>query len=112
MDSQNPGASDILSSNFFGSDGDPVTHCMTTGVASGWQGMANSNGCLKRCNQFGALYAPEAVTAIINRATEFTRLSEPIENGPHGAVHIQLGGECGDFSSMASANDPSMSILT
>jgi hypothetical protein len=107
LDSQNPAASDILSPSNFGSNGQPGTNCVRTGVAAGWSSLANSNGgCLKRCNQFGSLYPPEAVAAILNRATEFRDFANAIENGPHGAVHIQMGGQCGDFSSMASANDP------
>jgi tyrosinase len=106
LDSQNPAGSDLLTAQNFGLNGSPGTNCMQTGVAAGWASVAGPSGCLKRCNQFGSLYPPEAVAAIMNRATEFRDFAGAIENGPHGAVHIQLGGQCGDVATMASANDP------
>jgi tyrosinase len=106
IDSQNPAGSDVLAPQNFGLDGAPRTHCLETGVAAGWPSIANPNGCLKRCNQFGSMYPPEAVAAIISRATEFQQFATSVENGPHGVVHIQVAGQCGDFGTMASANDP------
>lgn len=110
LDSQNPVASNLLTPSYFGLNGDPVTNCMVEGVAAGWNGASNSNGCLKRCNTFGTLFPPEGVNGLISAATSYEMLQKAIENGPHGAVHMQLGGSCGDFSKMSSTNDPVISI--
>jgi hypothetical protein len=104
--SQNPGAAELFLPRYFGGNGDPATNCVTTGVAAGWEGYANNNGCLRRCTDWSALYSPEGVNGLISSATTFAQLQRAIEPGPHGAVHLQMGGRCGDFGTMASANDP------
>jgi tyrosinase len=107
IDSQRPELSPIFADDAFGGDGDPITRCLNTGVSKGWIGAApRGNSCLKRCTEFGTLYPPEAVSAIISTAEEFKLFADRIENGPHGLVHWQVGGECGDISTMAAANDP------
>ncbi|KAI8901866.1 hypothetical protein BC833DRAFT_575830 [Globomyces pollinis-pini] len=106
LDSQRPSQSDVFASRFFGGNGDPITQCVMDGIAAGWQVSTNAKGCLKRCNQFSSFYGPEAVSDLLSRSDTFAEFQNYIENGPHGAVHNQIGGLCGDFSSMASTNDP------
>jgi hypothetical protein len=106
LDSQNPGAADVFQPQHFGREGDPGTNCINTGVAANWTGYANNGNCLRRCPDFNAFFSPEGVNGFISRSTTFAQLQGLIEQGPHGAVHLQLGGSCGDFSTMASANDP------
>jgi hypothetical protein len=106
LDSQNPANSVLFDRNAFGGNGENGTNCVRTGVAAGWIGGVNNPGCLKRCSKWGVLYSPEVVTALLNRADTFQSFATAIENGPHGLVHMQLGGACGDMSTMASPNDP------
>jgi tyrosinase len=107
IDSQRPALSPLFADAAFGSNGDLTTHCLLTGIAKNWTGAApRGDSCLKRCNDFGILYPPEAVAAIISLSDDYAVFSGRIENGPHGLIHFQVGGECGDFGTMASANDP------
>ena len=112
LDSQRPASSEIFKNEYFGGDGDPVSHCVNTGVAAGWTTTIPvaptrpAPTCLRRCWTWGALYPPEAVTTLMNQASTFDALRLSIEGGPHGTVHIQGGGSCGDMSTMYSPNDP------
>lgn len=71
-------------------------------VAAGWNAVSGPNNgtCLKRCTQWTTLYSPESVAALLTQSGDFGTLALSIEGGPHAAVHDQLGGKCGDFSSM------------
>jgi hypothetical protein len=110
LNSQNPAGAEVLRAEYFGTNGQ-VGNCVMDGVASGWIGFAASTGCLKRCNEFSAFHSPESVSRWISQSTTYEQLRLAIENGPHAVVHSQLGGGCGDFSKMSSANDPSIFIL-
>ena len=99
----------MFTANHFGGNGDPANNnCVGTGLAAGWvpvQG-PNSGTCLKRCNDWKVLYSPESVAALIGTGADYNTFYASIEGGPHASVHNQMGGSCGDFSSMASSNDP------
>ncbi|KAI8901865.1 hypothetical protein BC833DRAFT_575829 [Globomyces pollinis-pini] len=107
LDSQNPGGSVLFSPNAFGRNGNPSQGgCVTEGVAAGWTTSVGGSHCLRRCNSFSAFYPPAAVSGLISRSTSFASLASSVEGGPHGQIHNQVGGSCGDFTQMWSANDP------
>ena len=109
IDSQNPGGSELLQAKSFGGNGDRAKgNCVTTGIAAGWTSSTgpNQGNCLRRCNDWKILYSPESVAALLGVSIDYAKFFASLEGGPHAAVHNQLGGSCGDFSSMASSNDP------
>jgi hypothetical protein len=113
LDSQNPEKADIFLDNYLGGNGDKdKDNCVNNGVAANWNakyplgGARPGSPCLKRCFEFKTLYPPEAVAANLNSATSYDQLRVAIEGGSHGAVHSQVGGSCGDMSTMYSPNDP------
>lgn len=109
VDSQNPGGSELLQAKYFGGNGDRANgNCVTTGIAAGWTSSTgpNQGNCLRRCNDWKILYSPESVAALLGVSIDYATFYASLEGGPHAAVHNQLGGSCGDFSSMASSNDP------
>ncbi|KAI8899982.1 hypothetical protein BC833DRAFT_563666 [Globomyces pollinis-pini] len=107
LNSQNPGASDLFSPNNFGGDGDPNNgNCVVDGVAANWVATANGAHCLRRCNSWGALTPPSVLAGYMRSAKDYSTFLSYIENSPHAQVHSQMGGRCGDFSTMQSANDP------
>lgn len=105
MDSQNPQGSTLLQDAFFGGNGDAANgNCVQTGVMKGW---TDSEGqCIKRCNNWSALYPPVSVGRLYTASKNFKEFSDFIESGPHGVVHNQMGGSCGQFSYPASAIEP------
>jgi hypothetical protein len=110
LDSQNPSTADIFKSSYFGGNGNSKTHCVDNGISQFWNinipTSRPSPNCLKRCFDFTTLYNPIACAATLNRATDYHQLRLGIEAGSHAAVHQQLGGHCGDMSTMYSPNDP------
>ncbi|KAI9290605.1 Di-copper centre-containing protein, partial [Neoconidiobolus thromboides FSU 785] len=48
----------------------------------------------------------EALELILSRSKTFDQFRQQIEGAPHGAVHMNIGGDKGDFSTMYSSNDP------
>ncbi|KAJ3342885.1 hypothetical protein HDU91_000474 [Kappamyces sp. JEL0680] len=93
LDSQNPGASDLWASKYFGGNGDPLNkNCVTSGVAAGWvsQNGPNAGSCLKRCSVWGALYSPEAIASLMNAGVDYSSFWGMIEGGPHATVHNQM----------------------
>jgi Common central domain of tyrosinase len=104
MDSQNPAGSALLQDNSFGGNGDAADgNCVKTGLVKGW--MDHANTCIKRCSKWSALYPPVSVGSYY-RFSNYTEFAHGIETGPHGTVHNQLGGDCGQFSYASSANEP------
>lgn len=109
LDSQRPAGSDMFLAQHFGGNGDPANNnCVPNGVAAGWISVQGPNNgqCLKRCNNWQVLFSPESVAALIGGASDYNTFYSSIEGGPHANVHNQMGGSCGDISSMASSNDP------
>ena len=107
-DAANPTASPLFQPDAFGGDGDPTTHCITSGISKDWKSVAGTpdiiGGCVKRQFSFTGLWPSVAISTVLSTA-DFDTLFHGIENGPHGAIHLQLGGEAGDFAQMWSAND-------
>ncbi|KAH6583850.1 hypothetical protein BASA60_001221 [Batrachochytrium salamandrivorans] len=112
LDSQNPGASDIFSSQSFGGNGRSSDHCVVDGVTAGWKIVYPTkqerplSDCVTRCNGFTSFYPPEAITGMLSQAQTYDGFRSALESGPHGVVHNQIGGDCGDMGGMYSANDP------
>lgn len=117
LDSQNPAAADIFLPRYLGGNGQGSQHCVTNGVAGGWNAtfpsMADRSRagltapCVSRCFTFSALWNPEAIANTLSNAGSYNSMRVGIEGGPHSAVHVQIGGgTCGDMGTMASTNDP------
>ncbi|EGF82710.1 hypothetical protein BATDEDRAFT_86168 [Batrachochytrium dendrobatidis JAM81] len=112
LDSQNPGASDLFSSKNFGGNGQGNDHCVKDGVTKNWKvtypdaSQRPMAPCLTRCFNFTTLYPPEAVTFVIDQSKTYDEFRSNLESGPHGSVHNQVGGTCGDMGGMYSTNDP------
>lgn len=103
LDSQNPAGSDLFAPQNFGGTGQMGSGCVMNGVAAGWISVTGPNAgqCLRRCTAWGALYSPESISALLQSSNGYDALVTNIESGPHLAVHSQLGGSCGDFTTMA-----------
>ena len=111
MDAQTPASSPVFQQSAFGGDGDATTHCLNSGLAAGWISESGPDNtvvgqCLKRQFQFKTFWSSDAITALISKSTDYETLHLGVENGPHGTVHKQVGGEVGDFAQMWSPNDP------
>jgi len=109
-DSQAPERSAILSNTYLGGNGASSTSCVTNGAFANWQATVPNRHCLRRRfnggNTIPAFYSAEALEAILRQSSTYDSFRTSIEGGPHGAVHVGIGGNGGDFSTMYSPNDP------
>lgn len=110
IDSQNPGASDVFSPAYFGTDGQGPDHCILDGVANGWSSKYPTSrqgaACIRRCFAFTALNNPTTISATLSGSVTYDSLRVAIEGVLHPGVHVQTGGSCGDMAEMYSPNDP------
>ncbi|KAI8055740.1 hypothetical protein BDF22DRAFT_306268 [Syncephalis plumigaleata] len=114
VDSQMPHASEVLSSRYFGGNGDQSRGgCLSTGYFANWGSLyvdgedSTTVTCVTRRYDLGErmspFYSPEAINAIIASAKTYDELRTILEGAPHGNIHVGLGGS---FTSMASSSDP------
>jgi hypothetical protein len=102
-DSQAPHNADVLSAAYFGGNGDPSNkNCVTNGqftLENGWDNTVGQSGCLTRCfdqgSRIGVFYSPEPVAAMISASSNYSVFRQAFEAGPHGRVHVGIGGNCG-----------------
>ena len=112
LDSQAPDTSFVWSPNTFGGDGQGNTQCVADGPFSKFPTIFGSRGCLARSfgSQFNGLQAnfatwsPEAVNLILTDNADFNSFRSNLEFGPHGSVHVAVGGSMGSLT--LSSNDP------
>ncbi|ORX86630.1 Di-copper centre-containing protein, partial [Basidiobolus meristosporus CBS 931.73] len=108
LDSQAPEKSMIWDTKYFGSSGD--TNCVTDGPFAGWIMNTPQPHCLRRKwnkgKQISAFYPPELLSKILNEAKSYSEFRTAIEAAPHGLVHVNIGSDGGDISTMWSPNDP------
>ena len=92
-------------SDGFGSQGSGPNNCVTDGKFANWQRQIPSPGCLQRSGDsvLGALYSPEQLSQIMDNSPDYASFRSNLEMGPHGSVHISIGG---DMAQMYSPNDP------
>ncbi|KAJ3050265.1 hypothetical protein HK102_012325 [Quaeritorhiza haematococci] len=106
LDSQEPHKSSILSSQYFGSNGDPFTHCVVDGAFANWNRSLPQEGCLQRHFDGGSIvrpfYGPEALDQIC-RLDSYDAFRRGIEGPAHARVHVGING---DMAQMYSPNDP------
>ncbi|KAJ1659514.1 hypothetical protein IWQ61_001421 [Dispira simplex] len=106
-DARKPAESRILSSALYGTNGG-VNGCVTDGVFSGWKIFYpnNTRRCLTRQFDRGDSISPWWGTSALNNikqtSQDYDNFRRRIE-GPHGNVHVQIGG---DFAPMHSPNEP------
>ncbi|KAI8868493.1 Di-copper centre-containing protein, partial [Ramicandelaber brevisporus] len=113
LDASNPQGSPIFTSNWL--SGNSNGGCASIPSLGGqWQVLWNGNyqqqlRCLVRnFNQaaMNAYYSQSALQTIFSNSGNFGAFSPAIEGGPHGNVHVSIGGSNGDMGNMASPNDP------
>ncbi|ORX91113.1 Di-copper centre-containing protein, partial [Basidiobolus meristosporus CBS 931.73] len=108
IDSQAPEKSVVWSAKHFGSSGD--ANCVTDGPFAGWIMNTPKPHCLRRKwnkgKQISALYPPELLSKILNEAKSYSEFRSAVEAAPHGLVHVNIGSDGGDLSTMWSPNDP------
>lgn len=111
VDSQRPFQANVFGPNAFGGDGNTTAgNCVDTGVASGWK-FTGDTACLKRCFRRNTIFfSPEATNSLISSSPNFVSIRNNLENGPHAAIHVAVGGACGHMNTMLSPSDP-VSIL-
>jgi len=89
-----------------GSKDPKVRECVTTGGFAGRKVMNPTPHCLKRTidwdKNFLAFASPEQLNSMIRSASTYDDFRKSLE-GPHGAVHVSIGG---DMRQMSSPNDP------
>ncbi|OMH84832.1 Tyrosinase [Zancudomyces culisetae] len=103
---QAPERNPVLTGNMFGGNGFGASRCIRNGISAGWQKRYPFNGCVTRIfkdiSSPGAFWPPNAVARLSNNARNFAEFSQNLENGPHGIVHIGIGG---DMNEMWAPND-------
>ncbi|KAJ2013014.1 hypothetical protein IWW57_006175, partial [Coemansia sp. S610] len=92
-----PAASQVLTSNWVGGNGQGANRCVTNGNQGGWTMSFPSNHCFSR--NFGnngnptSWYSPEYIQSFIQRDTTMAQFRPDIEYSLHGVVHINIGGD-------------------
>ncbi|ORX93833.1 Di-copper centre-containing protein, partial [Basidiobolus meristosporus CBS 931.73] len=108
LDSQAPEKSEIFFPQYFGSSGESL--CIEDGPFSGWMMNTPKPHCLRRKwnkgKQISAFYPPELLSRILNEAKSYAEFRVAVEAAPHGLVHVNIGSDGGDVSTMWSPNDP------
>lgn len=102
-DSQAPQKADVFSPSYFGGNGDSSNNnCVSTGqftLDNGWNNSVGQKGCLTRCfdqgSSIGPFYSPEPLAAMISASNSYSSFRQAFEAGPHGRVHVGIGGSCG-----------------
>ncbi|PVU90898.1 hypothetical protein BB561_004667 [Smittium simulii] len=107
LDSASPEKSAILTTDYFGGNGDENTGCVKDGFVKGWIAQFPNNECVKRSFSEGdgkiePWSTPELLTSDMQLAEGYDDFRSRIEFGLHGQVHNGLGG---DLRSMFSPND-------
>jgi tyrosinase len=92
--------------------GRPVKdRCLDNGAFANWQCIVNEPHCLTRGFTYGdrrlsPLPDAQVMGELVRNVDDFVQFSRRLEYGAHATVHIVLGAEASDFSSMTSPNDP------
>jgi len=106
-DSQAPEHSVVFQSNRLGGNGQGANNCVQDGAFANWQAVYPDAHCLSRQwdggNSISSFYSTDVINSILARATTYAAAEKGIEINPHGAVHVNIGG---DMSQMQSPNDP------
>ncbi|KAI9291815.1 Di-copper centre-containing protein, partial [Neoconidiobolus thromboides FSU 785] len=109
-DSQSPEKSIVFQPDHFGGNGGSGGCIRDASKFNNFQTFIPNGHCLQRQfnggNVINSFYSPEAVEAIFIQSRDYNSFHNGIENGPHGAVHVGIGGNSGDMSYMYSSNDP------
>lgn len=107
IESQNPASSLVFSDSYFGGNGSGSDNCVMNGPFANWKMSFPQPHCLQRRfnlgNTIGRFYAKEIVESLIRGATDYDPFRRIFEAGPHGVVHVNIGG---DMFFMQSPNDP------
>lgn len=105
-DSQAPELSPVFSNTRFGKNGE--NGCLRSGSFANTQVYYPNPHCLNRQwdggNRISALYSTDVINRVgTSAANNYDTLRRSIEMNPHGAVHVNIGG---DMANMWSPNDP------
>lgn len=111
IDSQAPELSPLLNSSkdAFGTNGYNTSGNVMDGAFANFKVSVGRNGTLQRCGTktIGSWYSTEQMIYLVNNTDghsgNYEDFHNGLEGGPHGAVHINLGG---DMYNMFSPNDP------
>jgi hypothetical protein len=101
-DSQDPLKSEIFQLQFLGLRSPREGDCA-------WLVKHPTVHCLKRAyneTNFGSFYSWPALLNLLEWNARFSTFSSALEGVPHGNVHVLIGGNGGDMSTMHSPNDP------
>ncbi|KAI9598697.1 hypothetical protein BDF19DRAFT_338702, partial [Syncephalis fuscata] len=107
-DSQAPEKSIVLSSQYYGGNGDSKkSWCVPDGQFASWKPKNNYNCIVRSYNNGQGSHIPafwgwEPIRSAVFSATSYDQFRKSLE-GPHGNVHNNIGGQ---FSSMRSPDDP------
>ncbi|KAI9291217.1 Di-copper centre-containing protein, partial [Neoconidiobolus thromboides FSU 785] len=108
IDAQDPERSVVF--KIFGGNGKGRDKCVTDGPFANSIMRVPNRHCLRRDfddgNKISSLISTEALELILSRSKTFDQFRKQIEGNPHGAVHMNIGGDRGDFNTMYSPNDP------
>ncbi|KAJ1925823.1 hypothetical protein IWQ60_004310 [Tieghemiomyces parasiticus] len=107
MDSQDPAASQVLTGNFVGGNGEGDSKCVATGPFARYNMNVPNRHCLRRDfnrgNSISSWWPVESMRVMTNDAQSYRDLREGLEFGQHGNVHL---GVRGDMEAMYAPNDP------
>ncbi|RKP07248.1 hypothetical protein THASP1DRAFT_17334, partial [Thamnocephalis sphaerospora] len=109
-DSQVPHLSPIFRPDWYGGPGNPNNNYCVTGRFAGWSPSYPQPHCLRRRfdrgAQISAFSTPEQVEMLKRVSTDYNQFRVRLEGAPHARVHVQIGDQGTDMSTMASPNDP------
>ncbi|KAJ2315066.1 hypothetical protein IWW51_005892, partial [Coemansia sp. RSA 2702] len=105
-DYRQPAASQVLTSNWVGGNGQGTNRCVQNGMQAGWTMTYPSSHCFTRNFRNNgnptAWYSPEYINSIGQRSTNMDSFRSGIEYSLHGIVHLDIGG---DMAQRSSPND-------
>ncbi len=88
----------------FGGQGEQGTGCIKDGKFANWQREVPSKACVGRSGKkaIEAFYSPEQLSKIISDSKDYDSFRNSLEMGPHGSVHVSIGGAEGEMTTMHS----------
>ncbi|KAI8052436.1 hypothetical protein BDF22DRAFT_620632 [Syncephalis plumigaleata] len=109
IDSQQPAASPIFRSDWYGGNGNPqADYCVQDGKFADYRPAYPEPHCLRRRfdngRRLSAFYSPPQIDSVL-QATTYSEFKRQLEGPPHALVHINIGSNLADISTMYSPNE-------
>jgi len=97
--------STVVTSAYMGGNGVGPQYCVQNGFVANWMCNYPSPHCLRRDFTYGGALSPEWVSSWMQSSETYCDIEYGLEYGPHGYLHVILGGKYGDLATMISPNE-------